>query len=157
MEVKSPTVSDLEARAAHFEREENFRWLSSLFASTSPHTLSERLHPNIQQSIYALAEFAEIAHGSLDPAWILAKENRVHLGAEGFPLENYPTLTGTVDGDMEPIELVGKFYGIKGGLQGYCALRMSPSSSTNPPQVESNGSHSAYLALYYAWLHELFI
>jgi hypothetical protein len=130
MEVNSPTAEDIDARAAHFEREENFRWLSHLLASTSSQTLTERLPQVTQQAIYALAEFAEISHGSLDPTWILAEENRRRLGANGFPLETYPTLAGIVDGEMEPIEMIDKFNGTRGGLQGYCALRMSPRTSS---------------------------
>jgi hypothetical protein len=137
MEVNSRTAEELDARAAHFEREENFRWLSNLLASSSSKTLTKRLSRVTQQAIYALAEFAEISHGSLDPAWILAKENRRHLGAEGFPLQYYPTLTGIVEGEMEPIEMVDKFHGSKGGLQGYCALRMSPRTSSTEA-VESD-------------------
>ena len=137
MEVNSPTAEDIDARAAHFEREENFRWLSYLLASTSSQTLTERLPLVTQQAIYALAEFAEISHGSLDPAWILVEENRRRLGAKGYPLEAYPTLAGIVDGEMEPIQVVGKFYGTRGGLQGYCALRMSPRTpSREPPASE---------------------
>lgn len=136
-EVTSPTAVDIDARAAHFEREENFRWLSNLLASTSPQALTERVSASTQQSVYSLAEFAEISHGSLDPTWILAEENRRHLGSPSFPLEQYPTLTGSINGELEPIKMIEKFYGTRGGLQGYCALRMAPrTSSTELPQQD---------------------
>lgn len=163
-EVVNPASDEVDARAAHFEREENFRWLSSLLAATSPLPLTERVAALTQQSIYALAEFAEISHGSLDPCWMLAEENRRHMGRPTLPLEQYPTLSGVVNGELEPIQMVEKFYGTRGDLQGYCALRMSPRTpsievaeshrpdglATNRPQIilAFSGTSNARLALY---------
>lgn len=121
---KSKSTDD--ARIAHFEKEENFRWIASFLATTSSVTLKERVPESIQHSIYSFAELAEIAHGSIDPSWILDDDNRRVLGATGFPLEHYPTLTGEIDGQMEHIKLVERFYGTRGTLQGYCCLRMQP-------------------------------
>jgi hypothetical protein len=117
-----------DARIANFEREENFRWLASMLGTTSSMKLTQadRADEATELAIYALAELAEIAHGSMDPSWILAEDNRRILGRPGFPLEHYPILSAEIDGRVEPIHVVQKFEGTRGGLQGYCALRLQP-------------------------------
>ncbi|KAG8820937.1 hypothetical protein FRC17_009977 [Serendipita sp. 399] len=129
-----------EARIAHFETEENFRWISSLLATTSSVELDELVPTATQEAIYAIAEFAEVAHGSIDPHWIFSGENRGLLGDAGFPLEQYPSLGGKVDGVMEPIELVKVFHGERGQLQGYCALRPQPRTPAHVNAVGDTGS-----------------
>ena len=122
------TLSTDEARMAYFEKDENFRWIANMFAPVCPTRLSKCVPENIQQAVYAFAEFAEIAHGSIDPEWILRKENRLLLGEPGLPLERYPVLAGRRKDRqlVEDIKLVSVFHGEKGTLQGYCAIRMAP-------------------------------
>ncbi|KAG8818520.1 hypothetical protein FRC19_010573 [Serendipita sp. 401] len=131
-----------EARIAHFEKEENFRWITSLLATTSPVELDQLVPESTQEAVYSLAEFAEIAHGSIDPNWVINDENRMFLGDAGFPLEQYPTLTGKVEGSIEPIELIKVFHGGRGQLQGFCALRMQPRSPAHA--ICNNESPPAY-------------
>jgi hypothetical protein len=127
-----PTKTEInDARIAHFEKEENFRWLSSMLGTTSSVTLdqSHRVPEPVEESINALAEFAEIAHGSIDPGWVLQPTNRKQLGAAGFPLQDYSTLGRDIDGELEPIKFIENFHGTRGDLQGYCALRLQPRTS----------------------------
>ncbi|PVG03661.1 alpha/beta-hydrolase [Serendipita vermifera] len=121
-----------DARIANFEREENFRWLASRLGTTSPTKLTQadRADEATELAVYALAELAEIAHGSIDPTWILSEDNRRILGRPGFPLEHYPILTAELEGAVEPIHMIQKFEGTRGGLQGYCALRLRPRTPT---------------------------
>lgn len=133
----SPSAYD-DARIAHFEREENFRWISSFLATTSSVTLNERVPEAIEQAINAFGELSEIAHGSVDPSWIFILENRKTLGRRGFPLEQYPTLTREVEGQLEDLELVERFHGTRGSLQGYCCLRMKPRT----PAYDTSGESS---------------
>ncbi|KAG8865752.1 hypothetical protein FRC20_009517 [Serendipita sp. 405] len=143
-----------EARIAHFEKEENFRWITSLLATTSPVELDQLVPESTQEAVYSLAEFAEIAHGSIDPNWVINDENRMFLGDAGFPLEQYPTLTGKVEGSIEPIELIKVFHGGRGQLQGFCALRMQPRSpahaicnNESPPGINITRSCALTLTL----------
>jgi Lipase (class 3) len=129
-----------DARIAHFEREENFRWIANVLATTSSVTLKERVPEHIQQAIYSFAEFAEIAHGSFDPVFILNDVNRRILGATGFPLEHYPTLTGEIDGQLEHLMLTQRFQGLRGSLQGYCCLRMHPRTPVYDANLVMNES-----------------
>lgn len=130
-----------DARVAHFEREENFRWIASVLATTSSVTLKERVPEQVQQAIYSFAELAEIAHGSLDPTFILNEKNRRILGATGFPLEHYPTLTGEVDGRLEHLALIERFQGLRGSLQGYCCFRMHPRTPAYDINMDEASKH----------------
>lgn len=145
MSLQLPRTEINDARIAHFEKEENFRWLSSLLGTMSSVTLnqSHRVPESVEESINALAEFAEIAHGSIDPEWILQPENRRQLGGAGFPLQDYSILAGEVDGEMEPIEFIEKFHGTRGDLQGYCALRLKPRTSASEG-AEPDGSGKSF-------------
>jgi hypothetical protein len=137
-----PASNGAEARIAHFEREENFRWVSSILATTSSVTLKERVPEQVQQAIYSFEELAEIAHGSLHPTFILNENNRRILGATGFPLEHYPTLTGEVDGRLEQLTLIERFTGLRGSLQGYCCLRMHPRTPAYDANMDESSKHA---------------
>lgn len=159
-------LSDEEARMAYFEKDENFRWIANMFAPVCPTRLSKPVEEHVQRAVYAFAEFAEIAHGSIDPEWILDKENRLLLGQSGFPLEKYPTLAGQAKDErehtgklLEDIRLVSVFHGEKGPLQGYCALRMTPKTpaydaGANPVKIRPqlilafSGTSNLRLAMY---------
>lgn len=124
-----------EKRMYASEKEINFRQLYRLFATTStrPLTVEDRVSRQIAGSISTLAEFAEIAHGLLDPAWVLEPLNRKILGRKGFPLEDYPAIASTSDAGelLEDIRLVSKFMGERGELQGFTALRMNPRTAAH--------------------------
>lgn len=135
-----------EKRMYASEKEINFRRLYKLFATTSPRplTVEDRASQQIASSISALAEFAEIAHGLLDPAWILEPMNRKILGRKGFPLEDYPAIAGTSDAGelLEDIRFVSKFMGQQqqGGLQGFTALRMNPRTAAHAVDEHCTGT-----------------
>ncbi|KAG8761346.1 hypothetical protein FRC14_004751 [Serendipita sp. 396] len=161
MSSTDDAANDDEARMYASEKEDNFRWVARWLATTSSHVLTEgdRVDQQVEDAVSALAEFAEIAHGSMDPAWILDPQNRKILARDGFPLAGYRALAGMRDGELlENIILVEKFKGNIGNLQGYTALRMNPStaarqttdSGTIKPQVilafsgTSNLTHGLY-------------
>lgn len=113
------------------EKEENFRWLSRLLGTASSVVLGpeERVDETLRTTLDAAAEFAEIAHGSIDPRWVLDEQNRRILASEGMPLQRYPTLAAEIDGKLEPIQFIEQFSGSRGDLQGYCSLRPEPRTS----------------------------
>ncbi|KAG8811635.1 hypothetical protein FRC19_003688 [Serendipita sp. 401] len=114
------------------EKEDNFRWVAKWVATTSMRVLSkeDRVDERVDDAVSALAEFAEIAHGSMDPAWILNPQNRKILGRKDFPLADYKALGLRKDGELrENIILVDSFKGNIGNLQGYTALRMSQTAT----------------------------
>jgi len=144
-------MGDADTRALHTERrmyasekEINFRQLSRLLATTSPRRLTadDRASRQIEVCISALAEFAEIAHGLLNPSWVLDPLNRVILGRKGFPLEDYQATAGTSDtGELlEDIRFVSKFVGQRGDLQGFTALRMNPRTAAHAVDEQSAGT-----------------
>lgn len=136
-----------EKRMYASEKEINFRQLYRLFATTStrPLTVEDRASPQFAGSISALAEFAEITHGLLDPAWVLEPLNRKILGRKGFPLEDYPAIAGTSDAGelLEDIRLVSKFMGERGELQGFTALRMNPRTAAHAVDEHCAGTLAA--------------
>ncbi|KZV95009.1 alpha/beta-hydrolase [Exidia glandulosa HHB12029] len=109
-------MADAEIHAG--EQEYNFRQLESLLASTSSHTL--RAHDLVSDAVVAqlasIGEFAEVAHGSVDPRWVF--ENRAQLTRPGFPLEGYDTLANA-DEDMRCVTV---FHSSVGQHQGYVAV-----------------------------------
>ncbi|KAG8848710.1 hypothetical protein FRB91_010553, partial [Serendipita sp. 411] len=126
------TRSDEEDRMYASEKEDNFRWVAKWVATTSMRVLSkeDRVDERVDDAVSALAEFAEIAHGSMDPAWILNPQNRKILGRKDFPLADYKALGLRKDGELrENIILVDNFKGNIGNLQGYTALRMSQTAT----------------------------
>ena len=144
-------MGDADTRALHTEKrmyasekEINFRQLSRLLATTSPRRLTadDRASRQIEVSISALAEFAEIAHGLLNPSWVLDPLNRVILGRKGFPLEDYQAIAGTSDtGELlEDIRFVSKFVGQRGDLQGFTALRMNPRTAAHAVNEQPAGT-----------------
>jgi hypothetical protein len=151
--------ADADARALHAEKrmyasekEVNFRQLSKLLATTSSRQLTaeDRVSRQIEVSISTLAEFAEIAHGLLDPSWILEPLNRKILGRKGFPLEGYQAIAGTSDtGELlEDIRFVSKFVGQRGDLQGFTALRMNPRTAAHAVDEQSAGTLGYGISLY---------
>ena len=150
---------DADTRALHAEkrmyaseREINFRQLSTLLATTSRRSLTakDRAPQQIEASISALAEFAEIAHGLLDPSWVLDPLNRKILGRKGFPLEDYQAIAGTSEtGELlEDIRFVSKFVGGRGDLQGFTALRMNPRKAAHAVDEQSPGTLWYNISLY---------
>ena len=141
-----------EKRMYASEKEINFRQLHKLLATTSsrPLTVEDRVSEQVASSISALAEFAEIAHGLLDPAWVLEPLNRRILGRKGFPLEDYPVIAGTNDaGDLlEDIRFVSKFIGQRGDLQGFTALRMDPRTAAHAVDEHCAGTLVCRIFLY---------
>lgn len=141
-----------EERMYASEREINFRQLSKLLATTSPRALTakDRASRQIEVSISALAEFAEIAHGLFDPSWVLDPLNRKILGRKGFPLEDYPAIAGTSEtGELwEDIRFVSKFVGRRGDLQGFTALRMNPRTAAHAVNEQSTGTLLQNITLY---------
>ena len=134
----------VEKRMYASEKETNFRLFSKLLATTSPRSLTaeDRASRRIEASISALAEFAEIAHGLLDPSWVLEPVNRKILGRKGFPLEDHRAIAGTNDtgGLLEDIQFVSKFVGERGDLQGFTALRMNPRTAAHAVDEQSTGT-----------------
>jgi len=141
-----------ERRMYASEQEFNFRQLSKLLATTSPRplTVEDRASRQIAVSISALAEFAEIAHGLLDPSWVLEPLNRKILGRKGFPLEDYRAIAGTSDtGELlEDIRSITKFVGQRGDLQGFTALRMNPRTAAHAVDEQSAGTLVCDISLY---------
>lgn len=133
-----------EKRMYASEKEVNFRQLSKLFATTSPRplTVEDRAPRQTVESISALAEFAEIAHGLLDPSWVLEPLNRKILGRKGFPFEDYRAIAGTNDAGelLEDIRFVSKFVGQRGDLQGFTALRMNPMAPAHVVEEQYTGT-----------------
>jgi hypothetical protein len=146
------TALHAEERMYASEKEINFRQLSKLLATTSPRPLTadDRASRQIAASISALAEFAEIAHGLLDPSWVLDPLNRKILGRKGFPLEGYPAIAGTNDtGEpLEDIRFVSKFVGQRGDLQGFTALRLDPRTAAHAVDEQTAGTLACDIALY---------
>ena len=130
-------TAEVEKRMYASEREENFRWLASIVATTSPVTLSEKhlVDAETVAKISAFGEFAEIAHGSIDPEFIWL--NRHTLTQPRFPLEHYPVM------GKEPTVLKQRFEGTVGQLQGYVAFR----PDHNQVIVSFSGTANAHLAL----------
>jgi hypothetical protein len=97
-----------------------------------------------------LAEFAEIAHGLLDPSWVLDPLNRKILGRKGFPLEDYQAIAGTSDTreSLEDIRFVSKFVGQRGDLQGFTALRMNPRTAAHAVDEQPAGTLAYDISLY---------
>jgi hypothetical protein len=141
-----------EKRMYASEKEVNFRQLFKLLATTSPRPLKfeDRASRQIAGSISALAEFAEIAHGLLDPSWVLEPLNRKILGRKGFPLEDYRAIAGTSDAGelLEDIRFVSKFVGQRGDLQGFTALRMDPRTAAHAVEEHSTGTLVCDISLY---------
>ena len=152
-----------EKRMYASEKEINFRQLSRLLATTSPRplTVEDRASRQITESISALAEFAEIAHGLLDPSWVLERLNRIILGRKGFPLEDYRAIAGTSDtGELlEDIRFVSKFVGQRGDLQGFTALRMTPKTAAHAVDEQHNGTlvYATSLYMFIDYLFPIFI
>ncbi|KAG8810047.1 hypothetical protein FRC17_003122 [Serendipita sp. 399] len=124
------------------EKQDNFRWIAKWLATTSSYVLKDnrdRVDPQVEDAVSTLAEFAEIAHGSIDPVWILDPLNRKILGRDGFPLAGYKALAGLRDGELiEDIKMVERFKGNVGDLQGYTALRMNPQTAARPCGTNSD-------------------
>ena len=83
--------------------------------STRVLTANDAASPEIQKDLSDIGQFAEVAHGSMDPqrVWRFLPQ----LLEPGSPLEGYDFLLGS--------ELVERFYGWKSNLQGYVAYRPS--------------------------------
>lgn len=130
------------------EKEENFRWLSRWLGTTSSIVLTaqDRVPESLQTSLHALGEFAEIAHGSIDPSWVLNEKHRRVLGSKGMPLELYPTISAEIDGKLEPVEFIERFHGSRGDLQGYCALRLRPRTSFSGITERDGMSNHSYFS-----------
>lgn len=86
-------------------------------ATRSSYKLSTKdvVAPALQQELSDIGQFAEVAHGSMDPKQIW--QYLPQLLQQGCPLEGYTYLEGS--------ELVSSFYGTAAHLQGYVAYRPS--------------------------------
>lgn len=102
------------------EKEFNFRWIESISGTTSSRVLTDAdlVPDDIVARLASVGEFAEIAHGSIDPAFVLTPENRRALTRPGFPLEGYATLADTTN----EIRCTRVFHGDIGRHQGFVAL-----------------------------------
>lgn len=102
--IPSYLQTNHEQRMYSSEREENFRWLSDLFATRSaiPLTSSSLASPSLVRTLAEYGECAEIAHGSIDPTFVFAE--RKALTRPNFPLAGYVALT-----EEEDLKLVGIF------------------------------------------------
>jgi hypothetical protein len=125
------------------EREDNFRWIARHFATRSSITLTDAdlAPPELVQKISELGEFAEIAHGSIDPYFVFSY--RKHLTESGFPLDGYHALTQEND-----LDLVQIFKGKTAGLQGFVARR----PKHNQIVVAFSGTSSPKQAFFDLWV-----
>lgn len=86
-----------------------------MLATTSSYKLSPKdtVDPTLQQELSDIGQFAEVAHGSMDPKQIW--QYMPQLLETGSPLDGYTYLEGS--------ELISAFYGSTAHLQGYVAYR----------------------------------
>ncbi|KAG8953282.1 hypothetical protein FRC04_002692 [Tulasnella sp. 424] len=111
----SSSLSPEQERMYASEKEENFRWILKLTTKKSSYVLSEKdLAPSeLQNELSEIGQFAEVAHGSMDPERVWAHLS--DLLDDGFPLHGYTFLEGS--------ELIRAFKGTAAQLQGYVAFR----------------------------------
>ncbi|KIK06409.1 hypothetical protein K443DRAFT_674392 [Laccaria amethystina LaAM-08-1] len=89
------------------ETTQNFRWISQLVATYSPHTLTsaDRLPPELELWIAEIGQFAEVAYCPFMDALF---EHREELGRIAFPLEHYHMI--------HEVKLVASFKGAVANL-----------------------------------------
>lgn len=127
-------LTDAHRRMYALEREENFRWIFKLLASRFPYPLthSAMADTSLQSELASIGQFAEVAHGSVQPEFIW--QNLEALIRESYPLEGYTALSGS--------RLLDVWTGDVAKLQAYVAYRPSQrqlvvafSGTTNLNQV----------------------
>ncbi|KAK7044856.1 triacylglycerol lipase [Favolaschia claudopus] len=93
----------------------NFRWISKIMASYSPHKLSSRDIPPLEVTDYLseIGQFAEITYSPVPTKFIF--DNLAILKEPGFPLEGYDSLDGATQ--------VSEFIGKAADLSGYVTYR----------------------------------
>ncbi|KAF8074108.1 Alpha/Beta hydrolase protein [Lyophyllum atratum] len=113
----NPTSED-ERRVYEAEKENNFRWVSQVFAPRAPFTLTAAnliQDVALQNELSEIGQFAEVAHGSFNPTFIW--KHMPNLSAPGYPLEQYTALSGS------RLCSESAFHGAFADLQGYIAHR----------------------------------
>ncbi|KAJ7668009.1 Alpha/Beta hydrolase protein [Mycena rosella] len=114
----------------------NFRWISKILATYSPHTLSSAdfALADIQNYLSEIGQFAEVAYSAIPTQFIF--ENLAVLLEPSFPLEGYDSLRDAL--------LVSSFIGNTATLPGYVAYR----SQTKQLIVAFSGTATAMQAFY---------
>lgn len=111
-------MPEAEQRTYQAEKENNFRWVSQLFASPAPFLLiSTHLiqDSSLRDMLSEIGQFAEVAHGSIEPKFIW--KHMSELSMPGYPLEQYAALSRSHLCPDSP------FHGNFVDLQGYVAHR----------------------------------
>ncbi|KAH8120339.1 alpha/beta-hydrolase [Phellopilus nigrolimitatus] len=108
-------LSERQRRMYAREKEENFRWIARWLSSLSSRILTHEdlVASALQLEIADIGQFAEVAHGSVDPDFVW--KNLSRLVQPTFPLEGYNALEGS--------ELLGTLHGEAANLQAYIAYR----------------------------------
>ncbi|KAF8907243.1 Alpha/Beta hydrolase protein [Gymnopilus junonius] len=108
-------LTEAQRRMYRLEKEENFRWIARILAKPAPEPLhsSDLVDPVLQEEISDIGQFAEIAHGTINPEFIW--EHVSHLSEPDYPLRLYRALDGST--------LLDVFHGSVANLQGYIAYR----------------------------------
>ena len=108
-------LTESQRKMYKLEREVNFRWIARFLASSSQRVLTnaDLVSRDVQQDIAEIGQYAEVAHGSIDPEFVWRNLNR--LVSPTYPLEGYNALVGS--------QLVCAFHGRVAKVQGYIAYR----------------------------------
>ncbi|KAJ7741931.1 Alpha/Beta hydrolase protein [Mycena maculata] len=114
----------------------NFRWISKILASYSPHTLTSHdfAPTEVQSYLSEIGQFAEVAYSTISTEFIF--ENLTLLLEPSFPLEGYES--------FRDAKLVSSFIGKVAQLPGYVAYR----SHTKQLIVAFSGTVTAMQAFY---------
>ncbi|KAJ7143303.1 Alpha/Beta hydrolase protein [Mycena crocata] len=114
----------------------NFRWISKILATYSPHILSSQdfAPAEVQNYLSEIGQFAEVAYSAIPTQFIF--DNLTTLLESSFPLEGYHSLRDA--------SLVFAFIGKTAHLPGYVSYR----SHTKQLVVAFSGTTSATQAFY---------
>ncbi|KAK7047280.1 hypothetical protein VNI00_006511 [Paramarasmius palmivorus] len=121
------------------EKATNFRWISKIMASYSPHVLtsSDVAPVNIQSELAEIGQFTELAYSTVPISFIL--ENLASLTVVDFPVEGYDALSESV--------LISDFRGKAADLHGFVVYRQH----TKQLVVSISGTSTALQGLYDVW------
>ncbi|KAJ7032012.1 Alpha/Beta hydrolase protein [Mycena alexandri] len=114
----------------------NFRWISKILATYSPHTLSSKdfASDNIQTYLSEIGQFAEVTYSAIPTQFIF--DNLTTLMEPSFPLEGYHCFRDAL--------LVSAFIGKTAHLPGFVSYR----SQTKQLIVAFSGTATAMQAFY---------
>ena len=133
------TLTESQKLMYSLEKNDNFRWIAWLLASTAPAsqltlTPAQRISPTTQLILSGMGQFAELSHGSIDVDFVW--RNLPRLMRPDYPLEGYDALAGS--------KLMCVFHGDVANLQGFVAYR----PELRQLVMSFSGTSSAWQALH---------